>query len=48
MRSTRRGLRVAVVALSLGAAVLFGGVATASADSVWNGTHGTTYVMNAH
>ncbi len=41
MRSTRRGLRFAVVALSLGAAVLFTGVATASADSVWDGGHMT-------
>lgn len=47
MRSTRRGLRLAVVAFSLGAAVLFGGVATASADSVWNGATGAA-VLTAH
>jgi hypothetical protein len=37
MRSTRSAFRLAFVALSLGAAVLFSGVATASADSVWDG-----------
>lgn len=42
MRAPRRGLRLAVLAFSLGAMVLFGGVATASADSIWNSGHGST------
>jgi hypothetical protein len=44
MRAPRRGLRLAVLAFSLSAMVLFGGVATASADSIWNGAHGTAMV----